>query len=204
MQLQALLRTVTPTLDGDVLYALARGDGEFTISALNRTLADGSNEGIRLVLRRLMEQGVVRRREVGTGHSYWLNREHLAAPAIIALATLSDQFRSRIADRVEKWSHTAVFVGLFGSAATGEMQPWSDLDLVLVCSDRVTDAWHDQVDQLAQDVTAWTGNDARPLVYEEAEIRGRASTESVLRDIARSAITIWGDRSAFEHLIGAR
>ena len=204
MQLQEPLRTVTPTLDGDVLLVLARAEAEFTISMLWNTIPDASNEGIRLVLRRLMEQGVVYRREVGTGHAYWLNREHLAASAIISLATLSDQLRSRIADRVAGWNHPAFFVALFGSAARGQMQPRSDVDLVLVCSDCATDEWHDQVDNLTRDISVWTGNDARPLVYEEAEIRGRAATESVLRDIARDAITISGDRSAFEHLIGAR
>ena len=123
MQLQAPLRTVTPTLDGDVLNALARVDGELTISALerhsqrHRTRASGSCSGDSWS--RELWIGARSERDTPTGS----NRDHLAAPAIIALATLSDQFRARVADRVGMWSHWAVFVGLFGSAATGEMQP---------------------------------------------------------------------------------
>ena len=79
----------------------------------------------------------------------------------------------------------------------------SDLDLVLFAADPVTDAWHEQVDQLARDVTAWTGNDARPLVYEEAEIGGRGATDP-FSAISRGGRPPSGVTEAFEHLIGAR
>lgn len=56
---------VTPTLDGDVLTVLARAESDYTISDLPRVIGRGSTEGIRRVLRRLVDQGIVDRQQVG-------------------------------------------------------------------------------------------------------------------------------------------
>src|ERR1700722_20195038 len=66
------LMVVTPTLDGDVLAALARADAEFSGRELARHVGYGSTEGIRRAADRLVAQGVVSRRAAGAAHLYRL------------------------------------------------------------------------------------------------------------------------------------
>lgn len=204
MELQFPFRVVTPTLDGDILTVLARAEAEFAISDLRRLIGKGSVEGLRRALDRLTRQGVVTRRRIGTTNTYHLNRDHLAAPAILALADQPTALRTRIAAQIREWPEQPIFVGIFGSAAQQRMNHDSDIDIVLVHEGAATPAWDEQIDSLSQSITAWTGNDARPLVYSADEIQGRADTEVVLRDIARDAIAIAGDRTRFAKLIETR
>lgn len=59
------LATVTPTVDGDVLAVLAQNEATFTPGQLRRLLGRYSEAGIRKVLMRLTEQGVVHGDRVG-------------------------------------------------------------------------------------------------------------------------------------------
>ncbi len=62
------------------------------------------------------------------------------------------------------------------------MRPDSDIDLLLVRSDGPDDTWDAQVNDLVSTVSAWTGNDLRPLVYTLAELAASRG-EPVLLDI---------------------
>ncbi|MGY6658825.1 nucleotidyltransferase domain-containing protein [Amycolatopsis sp. TRM77291] len=188
--------TVTPTLDGDVLAVLAGHDGIFTTGQLHRLLARHSEEGIRKVLRRLVKQGVVESDRVGNAFTYRLNRDHLAAEHIIALAQLRKTLLERIEDRLESWQVPPVYAAVFGSVARGEATEGSDVDLLLIRPDDAdADRWETQVDELAVEVTRWTGNDTRPLEFAEAELAERAYDEAVLRDVARDGLTVAGSRA---------
>ncbi|MBB5787572.1 nucleotidyltransferase domain-containing protein [Jiangella mangrovi] len=195
MQLSQPLAVVTPTLDGPVLTALALADRAFTTGQLGRVLGRGSEEGIRKVLRRLAEQGVVSAEQVGPAVSYRLNRDHLAAQHIVGLASLRSTFLHRMEQKLAGWEQPPVYAALFGSAGRGEMRPDSDIDVLLI---RANDAdevvWGRQVDDLVEVVTRWTGNDTRPLEYTVAELR-RSGGEPVLRDVLRTGVTVVGDRS---------
>ncbi|OXM44916.1 hypothetical protein CFP75_32805 [Amycolatopsis alba DSM 44262] len=188
--------TVTPTLDGDVLAVLANHDGIFTTGQLHRLLTRHSEEGIRKVLRRLTKQGVVLSDRVGNAFAYRLNRDHLAAEHIIGLAQLQKTLLERIEDRLESWEILPVYAAVFGSAARGGMAEDSDVDLLLIRPDDADDdRWETQVHELAVEVTRWTGNDARPLEFAEAELADRAYDEAVLRDVARDGLTVAGSRA---------
>ncbi|MBE1575694.1 putative nucleotidyltransferase [Amycolatopsis roodepoortensis] len=190
------MMTVTPTLDGDVLAALAGHDGIFTTGQLHRLLARHSEEGIRKVLRRLVKQGVVESDRVGNAFTYRLNRDHLAAEHIVALAQVRKTLLERIEDRLESWQVPPVYAAVFGSVARGEATEDSDVDLLLIRpEDADADRWETQVDELAVEVTRWTGNDTRPLEFTEAELAGRAYDEAVLRDVARDGLTVAGSRA---------
>lgn len=78
--------TVTPTLDGDVLAVLVQAEATFTTGQLHRVLGKYSEDGIRKVLMRLRGQGIVLAERVGNAYAYRLNRGHLAAGPVIALA----------------------------------------------------------------------------------------------------------------------
>ncbi|MFC9252235.1 nucleotidyltransferase domain-containing protein [Amycolatopsis thailandensis] len=188
--------TVTPTVDGDVLAVLASHGGIFTSGQLHRLLARHSEEGIRKVLRRLTKQGVVESDRVGNAFAYRLNRDHLAAEYIIGLARIQKTLLERIEERLESWQVPPVYAAVFGSVARGEMTQDSDLDLLLIRPDDADgDRWAAQVDEMAIEVTRWTGNDTRPLEFTEAELAGRAYDEAVLRDVARNGLTVAGSRA---------
>jgi predicted nucleotidyltransferase len=196
VELSHPLATVTPTLDGDVLAVLALDEATFTTGQLHRILLRHSEEGIRKVLRRLTEQGIVLSERVGNTYNYRFNREHLAAEHISALARLQETFLRRLQERLRSWEVPPVYAAVFGSAARGAMTPDSDLDLLLVRpDDALEEIWGTQVEDLASDVTRWLGNDVRPLQFSAAEIVTWAGEEPVLRDVLDEGLTVAGTRA---------
>lgn len=202
MRIQQPLATVTPTLDGSILAVLARADAAFTVGDLHRMIAGRSAEGIRKTITRLVNEGVVVDAQTGRTHSYQLNRNHLAAPAIVMLASLDDLLVERIRQSISEWDEQPVFGALFGSAARGEMRLDSDIDLFLVhLDDSDHDRFQAQIDKLSGDITQWTGNDARILSYGESEILGTAAADPILRSVADEGKPVAGDPARFRRAI---
>jgi predicted nucleotidyltransferase len=188
------LRTVTPSLDGDVLAVLAGAEAEFTGRQLQRLVGTQSHRGVQLVLNRLVRQGVVTRRAAGRANLYALNRQHLAAPAIEALAHLRQTLVERLRELVAGWQVEPATAVIFGSVARGEDTPDSDLDLLLIRPagvDADDGRWAEQLASLAEHASAWTGNDARIVDYGEDEL-AELSSESVLINAAREGIEFGG------------
>lgn len=198
------LRSVTPTLDGDVLAILATADIAFTIPQIQRILTTVSGEGLRKVLNRLTAQGVVLHDRVGRTNTYRLNTEHLAAEPILALSRLTATFLNRLEEQLADWQEPPVYAAVFGSAATRHMTLDSDIDLFLVRGSSpkqvggkaAPDVWEQQVAELARSVTAWTGNDGRVVEYTEEDLRAAAAVrEPLLSDVAKQGLTVAGTRS---------
>lgn len=204
MLLQSPLSVVTAAVDGDVLTALASAKDSFTLSRIHHLIPHRSREGLRRALQRLEEQGIVDRHAAGTTHTYSLNREHLAAPAILELASLHSRLLERLRETLEVWSPRPVFAAMFGSAARGTMTPSSDIDLFLVHPGDDDASWHADLDALSGSARRWTGNAVNTLVMTSEEIRGAREKEPVLRDIAREGLPVLGTMSGFNRLIGAR
>ena len=195
MELNRPFATVTPTLDGDVLAVLATHDVTFTTGQIHRILDSFSEEGIRKVLSRLVRQGVVLVERVGHTYAYRLNTAHLAAEPIMALAKLFNMFLARLEAQLSGWDHPPVYAAVFGSAVRGTMTAESDLDLFLVReNDAPATEWAHQVSELAVDVTAWTGNDARPVEYTIAEL-GAARAEPMVQEVLDHGLTVAGSRA---------
>jgi predicted nucleotidyltransferase len=197
MNLARPLEVVTPTVDADVLRVLAGADASFTGRQVHQVAGRHSERGVRNALHRLVEQGVVSRERVGAADKYALNREHLAAPHIEALANLRSELIARVRAELEAWHPAAEYVAVFGSAARGDMRPDSDIDLLVVRPTQVAlddDRWRAQVDALTRQVTAWTGNDTRALELAADEIR-RRSNAAIVREVARDGITLHGPES---------
>jgi DNA-binding transcriptional ArsR family regulator len=195
MQLNRPLATITPTLDGDVLAALAQHEVTFTAGQLHRILDRYSEEGIRKVLLRLARQGIVHSTRIGGTYTYQLNREHIAAGPIIQLARLTQRLLRQIEKYLENWELRPQYAAIFGSAARGTMTAESDIDILLVRDDGAPiDIWDAQVSALASDVSRWTGNDARPLEYTVSELLA-ARNDPVVRDIMKDGLTVAGQRA---------
>lgn len=179
---------MTPTLDGDVLAVLAQHETTFTTGQLHRVLGRYSEDGIRKVLVRLAGQGIVLADRVGNAYAYQLNRDHLAADSIIALAHARTALLERLEAQLAAWCPMPVYAAVFGSAARGDTTPSSDIDILVIRPDDVDeDAWEEQVTALAAQVTRWTGNDARPLQFAESEV---GDNEPVLRDVLHDGLTV--------------
>jgi predicted nucleotidyltransferase len=197
------LLAVTPTLDGDVLAALSSGDLELSGRELARRVAHGSPEGIRRAADRLVTQGTVLRRAAGAAHLYRLNRDHLAAPYIEALANLRSELIERLRAHLENWSEPAKLAILVGSAARAQASAESDLDLLVIRArgvDPDSDAWRAQLLELQRSATRWTGNDARIVEYGEEEL-GSRDAEPLFREALVDGIELFGSLRTLKRLI---
>jgi len=194
MDFRRPLQVVTPTLDGDVLSVLARAEAEMTGRELQRVIGRGSHQGIRNAADRLFEQGVVSRRSAGNANLYRLNRDHVAARWIEGLASLPAQLLDRLRDEINGWGQPPALVVLFGSVARGEATPQSDLDLLVVrpaSCDADDPLWQEQLSTLQAHASAWTGNDARVLEFDEHQLTD-GEPRQVLTDAARDGIELYG------------
>lgn len=197
MDLHHPFQVITPTVDGDVLAALAGAEAEFTAPQVHRLIGEHSESGVRKALKRLERQGIVRATRAGQAWIYVLNREHLAAEHVVGLARLRHALVDKMGDAISGWAIAPEYAALFGSAAKGGMGVDSDIDLLVIRPDATdTDdaAWRHDLDALASSVAAWTGNDTQILEFTASEVDAarRTKSERVLRDIADDGITLFG------------
>jgi hypothetical protein len=125
-------RAVTATLDGPVLAVLARAGKPLTVGEVAAQTPRGSEIGVRRSLLRLTGQGIVRATEMGRNRVHELNRDHLAAPAAVTLSGLRLELWKRLRSTLSAWNPKPVYACVFGSAARGDGDSSSDIDLLLV------------------------------------------------------------------------
>lgn len=138
--------------------------------------------------------------EHGTAHLYQLNREHVAAEAIILLAQLRERLLQRIRENVATWNPAPEAVWLFGSFARGEGDEASDIDLLIIRPTELAETdgdvysvWEQQMLDLIECVITWSGNDCRIVEYTRDEYEALLqSGERLPRDIARDGIRLAG------------
>lgn len=175
--------------DATVLEVMTRSDSSYTLSEIF-VLQHGSasRTTLRASVNRYVEHGVVIERQFGKTYSYELNRNHVAYEAIQLIASSRTRIFQKISDEVASWPVEPLTVQLFGSAVRGEMSTDSDIDFLVVSPDDWSEA-EQFVGQLAEKISSWTGNDARPLFYYEREI----ADAPVLRSVAKEGIEIVGE-----------
>jgi hypothetical protein len=194
---------VTSALDGEVLEVLARADAAFTGREVARRIG-ASMEGTRQVLARLVAQGTVVRERAGAAQMYRLNRQHLAAAAVIALAGLREDLLTRLRQLLAGWAPAPAYAALFGSVARGQERPDSDLDVFVLRPaglDGDDPAWDAQVAHLATQATAWTGNDTRVLQFGLDDLADVDEPGGVLDDILRDGIVLAGRESVLRRAL---
>ena len=110
------------------------------------------------ILADLVDAGLVEARPAGRAVLYQMKRDHLLSKAVVALATVRFDLVTDLRQQLQQWVQPAVAAWLFGSAARGDGNRESDLDLFLVAEDPTAEVWHKQVGDLADLVERWTGN----------------------------------------------
>ncbi len=154
------LRGVIPTLDAPVIETLAGTSRPLSGREVNRLAGVGSTRGVRLVLRRLVAQGIVLADERSNAVFYRANRDHLAWPALESMVRLRVALQARLSMEITAWPIAALHASIFGSAARGDGDSSSDIDLLLIRPDEIdfAERWDEQVDRLRDGVPRWTGN----------------------------------------------
>ncbi len=178
-------RVLTPTLDGPVLRALSRSDSAMTRPQVLSLAGEGSEAGIRKVLNRLVEQGLVIQERIGIHYTYRANRDHILWDAVEVIVAAHERLDARIKIHVSKWNIQPLSVELFGSVATGQSTIASDIDLMVVSPfvpDDQDEEWNRQVDDLRESVERWTGNACEILIMDPPQlVEARANDEPALK-----------------------
>ena len=187
---------VSPSLDGEVLNVLAGTSRGLTGREIALLTGRSSHSGVLAVLNRLTDHGLVQRVELNRASLFTLNRDHLAAPAVEELAGLRTTLFDKIREAIDKWAVTPVHVSLFGSAARGDGDEQSDIDLLIVRLTAIADddpGWREQVDGLVSRIERWTGNRAAIHEVSEAELpRLGVDEPPILAQLRDDAIVLRG------------
>jgi predicted nucleotidyltransferase len=190
MDVGSPISSVIPSLDGHVYAALISTNDPMTLGAIHRLTEGASKSGVRTVLLRMVASGLV---DLVPG-GYRLNREHLAAGPIEALASLYGELTKRIRAEVDSWQPQPLLVGLYGSAARRDGDEASDIDLLIIGD---VESLGDSSMHLADLVKRWTGNSAQVVLKSPAEIgRLRSADEPIVGSWAQDLVEISGTRSA--------
>jgi hypothetical protein len=183
-------------LEGEVLSVLAGTTKPLTGRQVARLARRGSDRGIRLALNRLAEQGLVDTLDAPPAVLYTLNRHHIAAPVALALVGLRGALLGRLREAIAAWEVPAAHASLFGSAARGDGDSTSDIDLFIVRRAGVSaddPSWRAQLEALTHDVSRWTGNHAGISEVGEDELTRLADERPpVVADLERDAVTLAG------------
>jgi len=184
-----------PGVDSAVLAAMAQTTRPRTGREIAR-IAGRSPNAVRAVLERLVEQGLADRERAGNAFVYTLNREHLAAPAIETLAGLRPALFDRLRRKIAEWQIPTMHASIFGSAARGDGDATSDVDLFIVRPEGVAaedSKWQEQLDELAEGVKRWTGNHASIAELSTDQLVSlRRRRPPVLKELDADAITLAG------------
>jgi hypothetical protein len=190
------IHAVVPTLDGPVLEVLARTTRPLTGREVHGLARRGSPNGIRLALARLAEHGIVYAEQRSTAVYYTANREHLAWPAVETLTNLRRTLFQRLRTELESWDCPPIHASLFGTAARGDGDATSDIDILLVRPDDVSEddpPWAEQVDRLRHCVVSWTGNRCHAFQVDRQRLAEHMRANDPLIDSwLRDAITLAG------------
>lgn len=197
MECSRSLEAVIPGVQGRVLAVLAETTAELSLRTLAR-LAGASAAQASRVLRGLVDLGLVERREVPPSSLFTLNREHVTAPPLLALARAHSVAQDQMRSVAAGLSPSPASIVVFGSFARREADRHSDIDAVMVRPDDVgedDDAWGDAVAEWSERVRAITGNSVAVIEVSRSEAVERLADgrRPLWAEIAREGIVVHGE-----------
>jgi DNA-binding transcriptional ArsR family regulator len=186
---------VLPAGTAAVLRALAGVETAFTIRHVARVAGVSPNRAHQVILR-LAEHGLVLIDDLGGSRRCRLNREHLAAPAVINLVRLRAAMIELLQRQFSEWSVLPDQASLFGSAARGDGDTTSDLDILVVRpTDRDEDdpVWRNQLFESGARIRTATGNHVAWFDISRAELfQASQQGESLVDEWRRDAVRLVG------------
>lgn len=161
---------VLPGPRGALLATLVRLEGAVTMRELSRQ-ANVSSSRAAEIIQELINAGLVEQQAAGNAILVSLNRHHLAARGVIALAEIRKQLIENLKTDLQSWSSLSA-AWLFGSAARGDGNSLSDIDLLLITTGEVdSEEWTRNTSRLTNHVRKWTGNAIQLVEHTEASFR---------------------------------
>ena len=195
MDFRRPIEAVIPDAEGRLLATLATTTNELSL----RTLAELSGVSLAHAARivpRLVELGIVERREVPPAVLVRLVPEHLAARAVRALADLRHAFLEEMRESARSLDPAPVNVTLFGSFARGDDDAASDVDVVVVrpiAIDENDPAWSESILRWETHVRRIAGNVVNRIEVAEDEVAPlMRSRRPLWQSIRREGIALQG------------
>jgi DNA-binding transcriptional ArsR family regulator len=175
---------------------LAGTTAPLTGRQIARLARRGTSPSVSAALDRLVEHGLVHRQEAGRAYLHTLNRDHIAAPVVEALAGLRGELLHRLRDTFAAWEPAPLHASLFGSAARAEGDTSSDIDLLVIRPRDVGEEdadWRAQMGALGDAVRAWTGNHAGIVELGETDLGDlHRRPPPILEDLRADGIDLAG------------
>lgn len=114
------------------------------------------------VLASLVEQGIVDVKRSPHADQFELNRDHIAIKPIESILRwengIQDELITLVRTQIRRRAPFARAAFLFGSAARGDAEPGSDVDLAIVCAEKDVERMQDGLDEMAEVVQRRFGN----------------------------------------------
>ncbi len=196
MDLGSPVLDVAPAVRGALLQVLARLEQPVTRRQLAAAagVAPGNASA---VVGELIRSGLVSETVAGRSSMVVLNRNHLAAGPLLALAGLRGELIRRLRERLAAWPDLDG-AWLFGSVARGDADSDSDVDLLIVADDLQSPDLHERLSRLQADVRSWTGNDLQLVEHSPSSWRKLVRSKNPLvQQIRLDGIALAGDTASF-------
>ena len=189
------IEAIVPGVQGRVLAVLVETTAELNLRTIAQ-LAGVSQAQASRVLPRLVELGVVERRDVPPAAMFLLVRDHVASQALLALARSHDAALDAMGRFAEELVDPPVSVNVFGSFARREATAESDIDVVVVRPreiDEDDETWAESLESWRRQVGRLTGNPVEVLEMSPDEAAGKGSGDDPLwADIRRDGRVVHG------------
>lgn len=189
------VEAVVPGAQGRILAVLCRTSAELNL----RTLADLSGVSLAHAARvvpRLVELGMVDRRDVPPSVLVRIVPEHLAVRPLLAIAGLRDSLLEELRHSAKRIRPAPANITLFGSVARGDGDVASDLDLVIVRAAGVAEddpTWERTVTSFVERIGRVSGNPVNRIDVGVDEVpRLTRSRATLWRAVRREGITVVG------------
>ncbi|MEP6760292.1 MAG: nucleotidyltransferase domain-containing protein [Sporichthyaceae bacterium] len=161
MNLTTPLDDLMPGLRGHVLTVLLRSPRPLTGREVAHRAGTVSHSSVKLILDSLATAGIVRLSLVsGAGHFYELNHDHVLTEPLCQMDRALDEFLAMAQRLILSWPTAPLSVALFGSVARGTSAADSDVDLLIIWPDDLSDApwWRTARVEFTNQLQAFVGS----------------------------------------------
>lgn len=190
------VEALIPGVQGRVLGVMARASTDLTMRGV-ADLAGVSPQQASVVIGKLVELGVVERRDVPPASLVRLVADNLAAQAVLSIASLRRDVLDRLSELASAIGPAPASLVVFGSFARGEADSESDIDVLAVRPLGLRDdddEWTDALWAWASAARKAAGNPVNVIEAAAEEIPGllRRRGPSVWTDIVRDGVVLVG------------
>jgi predicted nucleotidyltransferase len=189
------VQAIIPGAQGRILAVLAQVSTDLNLRTIAR-LSGLSPAQVSRVLPKLVDLGLVARRDVPPTALFRLVEDHVAGRAVLALARGRDAVVSELRRTATQVSPSPASITIFGSFARGEATADSDLDVLVVrpaLARWEDEGWASSFERWRQGAGRLTGNRVEVIEVGEEEVAELVrSRRSLWQDVVEEGITIRG------------